>query len=77
MPIITKNSTFFINFYTSIMKQHNSESLENSLCHNNVKDLFLVKIIPYLSIRVLETKVYLFFSKNKKSQNVISYLLVL
>lgn len=55
MPIITKNSTFFINFYTSIMKQHNSESLENSLCHNNVEDLFLVKIIPYLSIRVLET----------------------
>lgn len=55
MPIITKNSTFFINFYTSIMKQHNSESLENLLRHNNVKDLFLVKMMPYLLTRVLET----------------------
>ena len=41
MPIITKNSTFIINFYTSIMKQQNSESLKNSLRHNDIKNFFL------------------------------------
>lgn len=61
------------------MKQHDSELLENSLRHDNVKDPFLFNIndILFVNSSSVNLSILIILRKNKKPQTVISYLLVL